>query len=118
MAAKTFLKSALAIFVLFLLTSASATVHAKTIYVDDNGPADFSNIQAAIDDANDGDIIIVNPGTYIENINFNGKNITLRSTEPTNLEIVRNTTIEGKVYFHGTEGPTCLLSGFNIDGYI
>jgi hypothetical protein len=78
------------------------------------------SIQARIDDPNviDGDTIIVYPGTYVENINFNGKNITLRSAEPTNLDIVQNTTIEGKVCFRGTEDQTCKLSGFNIDGYI
>ncbi len=36
MAAKTYLKTALAIVVLFLLTAVSATVHAKIIYVDDD----------------------------------------------------------------------------------
>jgi hypothetical protein len=91
---------------------------ARIITVDDDGLADFNTIQAAIDDSNDGDTIIVQPGLYDETINFIGKNITLRSAEPTNLEIVRNTTIEGEVYFRGTEGPACLLSGFNIDGYV
>jgi hypothetical protein len=37
---------------------------AKTVTVDDDGPADFNNIQAAIDDATDGDEIIVADGTY------------------------------------------------------
>ena len=36
---------------------------ARTITVDDDGPADFNNIQAAIDDANNGDTIIVADGT-------------------------------------------------------
>ena len=33
----------------------------------------FLTIQYAIDNAISGDSIFVNPGTYIENINFNGK---------------------------------------------
>jgi len=37
---------------------------ARTITVDDDGPADFNNIQAAIDDANNGDTVIVADGTY------------------------------------------------------
>jgi parallel beta-helix repeat protein len=41
---------------------------ARTIIVDDNGPADFNNIQAAINDADNGDIIDVRPGIYYENI--------------------------------------------------
>ena len=36
----------------------------KTITVDDDGPADFNNIQAAVDDANGGDTIIVADGIY------------------------------------------------------
>jgi hypothetical protein len=96
---------------------------ARIITVGDDGSADFDNIQAAIDDANDGDIIEVQPGRYIENINFLGKNIILRSTEPTNPDIVANTIIDGStggsvVTFSGRESPACMLSGFTItNGY-
>jgi hypothetical protein len=37
---------------------------ARIITVDDDGPADFDNIQAAINDANEGDVVEVNIGTY------------------------------------------------------
>ena len=57
-------------------------------------PDDYATIQAAIDDCNDGDVVIVSPGTYLENINFNGRNITLTSTEPDNPEVVANTIIK------------------------
>jgi len=50
---------------------------ARIITVDDDAPADFNNIQAAIDDANNGDIVEVKPGTYTgdgnRDIDFNGK---------------------------------------------
>jgi len=42
-------------------------------------PADHSTIQAAINASENGDEIIVSPGTYFENLNFNGKAITLGS---------------------------------------
>ncbi len=42
--------------------------NAETIYVDDDGGADYIRIQDAIDNASDGDIIIVLNGTYYENI--------------------------------------------------
>ena len=67
----------------------------KIIYVDDDGPADYSTIQAAIDDANDGDIILLADGTYTGNgnrdIDFHGKAITLRSIDPNNSTIVAHT---------------------------
>jgi hypothetical protein len=106
--------------VLLLACLCSAiTCQARTITVDDDGPADFNNIQAAIDDANSGDMIIVAEGTYSENINFNGKNITLRSTDPNNPDVVARTIIDGNnidsvVAFAGTENETCVLSGFTI----
>jgi plastocyanin len=55
-----------------------------------SGDADFSNIQPAIDVANDGDTIMVGPGTYNEAINFRSKKIIVESTQGRNL-----TTIDG-----------------------
>jgi len=82
-------------------------------------PGDYSTIQSAIDLATDGDEIIVSPGTYVENINFKGKNIILRSTDPTSPTIVASTVIDGNqagsvVNFSGSELSTCVLAGFTI----
>ena len=43
-------------------------------------PEDYSTIQEAVDIAIDGDKIIVDPGIYIENLDFFGKTIKLKST--------------------------------------
>lgn len=106
-----------------------------TFYVDDDAPGDpgpndpavsdpcengtgehpFDAIQEAIDAAIDRDTIMVLPGTYAEDINFLGKNITLTSTHPTESSTVKNTTIDGFVRFRGTEDPNCTLTGFNIN---
>ncbi len=80
-------------------------------------PENYSIIQSAINAAFDGDEIIVSPGTYYENINVNGKNIILRSTDPTSATVVASTVINGRssvVWFSGRESPSCILSGFTI----
>ncbi|MBW8041183.1 MAG: hypothetical protein FVQ85_14430 [Planctomycetes bacterium] len=79
------------------------------------------SIQARIYDPNvvDGHTIIVYPGTYIENINFNGKNITLRSTDPNDPNVAAVTIIDGNqngsvVTFNSGEDANCVLNGFTI----
>ena len=42
-------------------------------------PGDYSIIQAAINAASDGDTVLVEEGSYVENINFRGKAIMVAS---------------------------------------
>ncbi|MCD5401321.1 right-handed parallel beta-helix repeat-containing protein [candidate division NPL-UPA2 bacterium] len=84
-------------------------------------PGDYPTIQAAIDAAEDGDVIVVEPGTYRENIDFMGKAITLRSTAPDDPEVVAATIINGGnngsvVTFRTGETAESVLSGFTITG--
>ena len=51
-------------------------------------PTDFATIQEAIDAAVDGDCINVEPGTYVENIDFMGKAITVQSTDGEDVTII------------------------------
>jgi len=94
---------------------------ARIITVDDDGSADFNNIQAAINDANNGDTIIVSDGIYNgdgnRDIDFNGKTITLKSEGgPENCIIDCNGTEElhRGFYFHSGEGADSVLDGFTI----
>ncbi|MBN2131210.1 MAG: hypothetical protein JW741_17045, partial [Sedimentisphaerales bacterium] len=89
------------------------------IRVDDNGPADFHTIQAAVDAASEGEGIVVAEGLYVENVFIEGKNIRLRSTDPNDPNVVAATIIDGDfrgsvVTFLGTESNTCLLRGFTL----
>ena len=111
--------------ILQLLVFASLVV-GRTIFVDDDGPADFNNIQAAIDDANDGDMVIVADGVYTgegnRDIDFKGKAITVQSENgPENCIIDCNgTRAEGHrgFKFVSGEGQNSVLDGFTItNGY-
>jgi hypothetical protein len=83
----------------------------------------YNNIQLAINDANDGDEIVVNPGVYHESISFVDKNLTLRSTDPNDPTVVASTIIDIEVPYQGSvitlsgikEG-TCILDGLTITG--
>jgi hypothetical protein len=61
-------------------------------------PDQYSKIQFAIDASIDGDIVLVKPGIYYENINFKGKNISVVSEHYFNLgdtQLIKDTIIDG-----------------------
>jgi hypothetical protein len=75
--------------------------------------------QAAIFLAFAGETVTVSPGTYHDNLRFPGKDVVLRSTDPSDADIVANTAIDGQnvasaVTFSGDESPDCILAGFTI----
>lgn len=84
-----------------------------------NIPADVESIQGGIELANDGDTVLVQPGTYVENINFKGKNIVVGSLTLTtgDTSYISQTVIDGDssasvVTFENGEDSTALLVGF------
>ena len=52
------------------------------------------SIQGKIDTAHRGDTIIIHGGRYVERIDFKGKAITVRSTDPNNPDVVAATIID------------------------
>jgi len=85
--------------------------------------AKYDLIRHAINEADSGDVIVISEGIYKENINFNGKNITLSSIDPCNPEVVAGTVLAGNpnnagpvVTFVSGEDGACMLAGFTISG--
>lgn len=70
-------KAFITLALLLLLVFASAT----TLRVALDGTQPYNRIQDAINAAVNGDIVLVYPGTYYENLIITGKNITLASLE-------------------------------------
>jgi len=127
---------------LLLLIYGPVTVSmASQYYVDTARPDDNGNgkswltakktIQAAINIADDYDIITVAPGVYTGSSNSDldplGLSLTIRSTNPDDWDIVSQTIIDpnatksephrGFYIFRG-EDPNCVISGFTIrNGY-
>ncbi|MCF7920064.1 MAG: T9SS type A sorting domain-containing protein [Candidatus Cloacimonetes bacterium] len=92
-------------------------VFSETIYI----PEDILTIQGGIEAASNGDSVIVSPGIYVENINFNGKAITLGSLFCTTQDTsyISQTIIDGGqngsvVTFASGEDTTSVLTGFTI----
>ncbi|MCP4580396.1 MAG: hypothetical protein GY839_02170 [candidate division Zixibacteria bacterium] len=88
-----------------------------------NVPDDYVMIQSALDSGTAGDTVLVQPGTYFENINFNGNDIVLGSmyliTEDTSF--ISATIIDGQVIewasvitFSGGENNDAMVIGFTI----
>jgi hypothetical protein len=92
-------------------------------------PADFPTIQAGINAATPGDTVLVDPGTYFENINFLGKKPLLVASQfimDADTNHIANTIINGSqplnpdfgsvVTFEMGEDTTSVLCGFTITG--
>ncbi len=86
-----------------------------------NIPDDYATIQSAINAASDGDTVYVAPGRYLENINFNGKAVTVASYFVTTADTsyISKTIIDGNksghvVEFSSGEDSTSVLKGITI----
>ncbi|MCD4817569.1 MAG: DUF1565 domain-containing protein, partial [Candidatus Cloacimonetes bacterium] len=107
--------------ILIVLLFAYSLLNAAII----NVPADYPTIQQGINESVNGDTVLVQPGTYPENINFEGKAITLGSLFHTTQDTsyISQTIIDGNyhtsvVKFDSGEDSSSVLTGFTItNGY-
>ncbi len=83
----------------------------------------YNNIQAAIDDANNDQTIVLtigaHRGTGNKNIDFKKKAVTVRSINPNDSSIVQSTIIDSEnngrgFWLHRGEGPNSIIQGISI----
>ncbi len=83
----------------------------------------FRNIQPAIDDAADGDVLIVLGGRYSgplnRNLNLKGKSIILQSELPDDNDCMNSTILDAGgigyvIRFINDEGPGSIFQGFSV----
>ena len=85
-------------YVIVLLCLISSTMllplNAVILPVAMDGSQQYTSIQSAVQSSAHGDTVLVYPGTYMENVNYSGKNITIASLELTTGDpSYRQTTI-------------------------
>jgi len=78
----------------------------------------YAEIQPAVDDANEGDVIVLSPGTYTgednRDIDYGGKAIVVRGTNPYNPDVVAATIVDP----NGEGRGFCFDSDEDLDSYV
>ncbi|MEW6444047.1 MAG: right-handed parallel beta-helix repeat-containing protein [bacterium] len=93
----------------------------QTRTVNISGEGDFRSVQECIDESQSGDTCRVYPGTYRGAVRFNGKNLTVSSTEGPDVTVLDGDYLnqdgvgdDTVVRFANREGPAATLDGFTI----
>jgi predicted outer membrane repeat protein len=107
----------LALLVLGLSPLLPGATWARTWHVQQDGAGDSRTVQGGINLATSGDTVWVHPGRYVENVRFNGRSISLLSTDGAEATILDGSgQSESVVRIIDGEGPTTVLEGFTITG--
>lgn len=88
-------------------------------------PGDHAQIQAAIEAATQGDTVLVQPGTYVESLDFLGKGIRVQGSAPVDSLVVASTVVDAMateedhrsvVSFVSGEDSSSVLAGLTLIG--
>lgn len=74
----------------------------------------FQSIQEAIVEADEGDVVLVQPGTHYENIDFHGKGIHVVSAEGAAVTVIDGQRRGSVVQIRAMEPDTAALEGFTL----
>lgn len=93
-----------------IILSMSTVASGVTLLV----PSEYPSIQAGINAAVDGDLVSVAPGTYVENIDFVGKAITVRSEAVADVTVIDGNGVDSVVHCISGESEGTTISGFTL----
>lgn len=85
---------------------------AREIIVDASGQGEYTNVPPAVQAALDGDVIVVRPGSYANWYTARGKQLTIRSVDPDDPEVVAHTILSGGRA--RCERADCMIAGLTF----
>ena len=89
----------------------------RTWHIHPDGSGDAPTVQAGIDSSQDGDVVLVAPGTYYENINLRGRAIHLVSEAGPEVTILDGSREDSTVVMcESGEDNATIIEGFTITG--
>ncbi len=81
-------------------------------------PRDFRTLKEAIESATHGESITISLGQYAEDIILKGKDVHLRSIDPSSKSVVGGTIVNGDISFWGQETRHCLIEGLTLGSFL
>ena len=100
--------------VFIFLTLNAGTIGADIVTVDDSGGANYTSIQDAVNNANNGDTILVYSGLYNENV-YVDKELTIKSNSNNPSDTIVQATNSSDHVFNVTINNVT-INGFNVTG--
>lgn len=98
------------VYIIGAILGISAVCSSDTLDV----PSEYASIQAGIDAAGSGDTVLVAPGTYVENISFKGKAISVKSRDGASATTIDGEQSRSTVTFFHWESLDSVLEGFTV----